>query len=60
MLLPGNAVSQHAGLDIYNAASPAGSLRTALIIYVIGITIVTVYLVNIYRIWGGKAGTLYH
>ena len=60
MLLPGLAGSQHAGLDIYNAASPAGSLQTALIIYLIGIAIVAVYLVNIYRIWGGKAGKVYH
>ena len=60
VLLPGTSGSQHAALDIYNAASPAGSLRTALIIYVIGITIVAVYLVNIYRIWGGKAGKVYH
>lgn len=60
MLLPPLAGSAHPGLDIYNAASPAGSLRTALIVYAIGITIVAVYLVNIYRIWGGKTSQVYH
>jgi cytochrome d ubiquinol oxidase subunit II len=60
MLLPAGPGSVHAGLDIYNAASPAGSLQTALVIYLIGISIVGVYLFNIYRIWGGKAGQVYH
>ena len=60
MLLPAAAGSVYTGLDIYNAASPAGSLRTALIIYLIGISIVSVYLVNIYRIWAGKVRAVYH
>ncbi|HYT73807.1 MAG TPA: cytochrome d ubiquinol oxidase subunit II [Vicinamibacterales bacterium] len=60
MLLPAGPGSQHAGLDIYNAASPAGSLRIALVIYLIGISIVGIYLFNIYRIWKGKAGQVYH
>jgi cytochrome bd ubiquinol oxidase subunit II len=61
MLLPPLAGSPHPGLDIYNAASPAGSLRIALIIYLVGISIVAVYLVNIYRIWAGKtSGEVYH
>ncbi len=60
-LLPPLAGSAHPGLDIYNAASPAGSLRIALVIYLVGISIVAVYLVNIYRIWAGKtSGEIYH
>ena len=60
MLLPAGPGSEHAGLDIYNAASPAGSLRTALVIYLIGMSIVSVYLVNVYRIWAGRTGGIYH
>lgn len=60
MLLPPLAGSAYAGLDIYNAASPAGSLRIALAIYLVGIAIVAVYLVSIYRIWSGKSGQVYH
>jgi cytochrome d ubiquinol oxidase subunit II len=54
MLLPARAGSAHPGLDIFNSASPEGSLRTALGIYAFGMTLVTIYLVNIYRIWRGK------
>jgi cytochrome d ubiquinol oxidase subunit II len=57
MLLPPLAGSPYPGLDIYNAASPPGSLRTALMIYLFGITLVSIYLVNIYRIWRGKTRT---
>jgi len=60
MLLPPSAGSPYAGLDIYNAAAPHGSLQTALVIYTIGLAIVSVYLVNIYRVWRGKTGAVYH
>jgi cytochrome bd ubiquinol oxidase subunit II len=60
MLLPARPGSPFAGLDIYNAASAEGSLRTALMIYLLGISIVAVYQINIYRIWKGKAGQVYH
>jgi cytochrome bd ubiquinol oxidase subunit II len=60
MLLPARPGSAFSGLDIYNAASAEGSLRTALIVYLIGIAIVAVYQINIYRIWKGKAGHVYH
>lgn len=59
MLLPPLAGSLSPGLDIYNAASPAGSLKTALAIYLFGITLVSIYLVNIYRIWRGTASSTY-
>jgi cytochrome d ubiquinol oxidase subunit II len=59
MLLPARLGSPHPGLDIFNAASPPGSLRTALGIYAFGMTLVGIYLVNIYRIWRGKVGTTY-
>jgi cytochrome d ubiquinol oxidase subunit II len=54
MLLPASTGSAHPGLDIFNSASPEGSLRTALGIYLVGMTLVLIYLVNIYRIWRGK------
>ena len=54
MLLPARPGSAHPGLDIYNAASPAGSLRTALAVYVFGMAIVITYMVNVYRVWRGK------
>jgi cytochrome bd ubiquinol oxidase subunit II len=60
LLLPARAGSAHAGLDIYNAASPEGSLRVALGVYLFGMTLITVYLVNIYRIWRGKVRSVYH
>jgi len=53
-LLPALPGSPHAGLDIYNTAAPAGSLRTALVIYLIGMALVSIYLRRIYRIWRGK------
>ena len=46
-------------LDIYNASSPANSMRTALAIYVFGMALVIVYLVNVYRVWKGKSQS-YH
>ncbi len=58
-LLPALPGSSHPGLDIYNASSPAGSMRIALGIYLFGMTLVTVYLVNIYRIWKGKSQQYY-
>ena len=59
-LLPARPGSAHPGLDIYNSASPEGSLRIALGIYLFGLTLVSVYLVNIYRIWSGKVTDVYH
>ncbi len=59
-LLPSRAGSPHPGLDIYNAASPASSLRIALGIYLFGMVLVTIYLVNIYRVWRGKVTGVYH
>jgi cytochrome bd-type quinol oxidase subunit 2 len=47
------------GLDIYNAAAPRGSLLSALVICLVGLTIVSVYLVNIYRVWKGKTRPVY-
>jgi cytochrome d ubiquinol oxidase subunit II len=54
-LLPALAGSPHPGLDIYNASSAAGSMRIAFGIYLIGMALVMLYLVNIYRIWKGKS-----
>jgi len=59
MLLPASVGNPGPGLDIYNAAAPAGSLRVALIAYVIGLSIVSVYMVYVYRVWRGKAGQVY-
>lgn len=59
-LLPAWPGGPHPGLDIYNAASPGGSLRVALGIYLFGLTLVAVYLVNIYRVWRGKVRAVYH
>jgi cytochrome bd ubiquinol oxidase subunit II len=58
-LLPAAPGSAAPGLDIYNAAAPRGSLLAALIIYVFGLAIVSVYLVNIYRVWRGKTRPVY-
>lgn len=54
-LLPALPGAAHPGLDIYNAASPANSMRIALGIYVFGMVLVIVYLVNVYRVWKGKS-----
>ncbi len=59
-LLPSRDGSPHPGLDIYNAASPAGSLRIALGIYLFGMVLVMIYVVNIYRVWKGKVRQVYH
>jgi cytochrome d ubiquinol oxidase subunit II len=59
-LLPGLAGSPHPGLDIYNAASPEGSLRIALGVYLFGMTLVFIYLINIYRVWRGRVTSTYH
>jgi cytochrome bd ubiquinol oxidase subunit II len=59
VLLPARPGSASAGLDIYNAASAEGSLRTALMVYLFGISLVGIYQVNVYRIWKGKAGQVY-
>jgi cytochrome d ubiquinol oxidase subunit II len=56
-LLPALPGSAHAGLDIYNAASPEGSMRTALMIYLAGMLIVGIYLVRIYRVWRGESSS---
>ena len=59
-LLPALPGSAHPGLDIYNAASPEGSLRIALGVYAFGMALVLVYLVNIYKVWRGKVQQVYH
>lgn len=59
-LLPARPGGPHPGLDIYNTASPEGSLRIAFAVYLSGIALVAVYLVNIYRIWKGKVREAYH
>ncbi|HET7697217.1 MAG TPA: cytochrome d ubiquinol oxidase subunit II [Vicinamibacterales bacterium] len=46
-------------LDIYNAAAPPQSLRIAMVVYLAGLAIVSVYLVAVYRVWKGKAGAVY-
>lgn len=60
VLLPSLDRTVHPGLDIHNAASPAGSLRTALGIYLFGMALVITYMVNVYRVWRGKASSTYH
>ena len=59
-LLPSRPGSPHPGLDIYNTASTAPSMRVALVVYLFGMTLVILYLVNIYRIWKGKVRQIYH
>jgi cytochrome d ubiquinol oxidase subunit II len=59
-LLPARPGSAHPGLDIYNAASPEGSLRIALGIYLFGLALVGIYLVNVYRVWRGTVSKVYH
>jgi cytochrome d ubiquinol oxidase subunit II len=59
-LLPAAYGSAHPGLDIYNAASPEGSLRTALAIYLWGLALVALYQVTVYRLWRGKVRDVYH
>jgi cytochrome d ubiquinol oxidase subunit II len=54
-LLPSLAGGPHPGLDIYNAASPANSMRIALAIYVFGMVLVMLHLFNVYRVWKGKS-----
>jgi cytochrome d ubiquinol oxidase subunit II len=56
-LLPALPGSAHAGLDIYNASAPEGSMRIALAIYLTGMIIVAAYLVRIYRVWRGETHT---
>ena len=58
-LLPAGPGSAHPGLDIYNAASPEGSLRTALAIYLWGLALVALYQVTVYRLWRGKVRGVY-
>ena len=61
MLLPARPGSPHAGLDAYNSASPEGSLRIALAVYLFGMALVITYAVNVYRVWRGKVtGAVYH
>jgi cytochrome d ubiquinol oxidase subunit II len=60
MLLPSRPGGPHPGLDIYNAASPAGSMRVALGVYLFGMALVLTYLVKVYRVWSGKASEGYH
>lgn len=58
VLLP--ASGDGTALDIYNAAAPAQSLRIALVVYLVGLAIVSVYLVAAYRVWRGKSGAVYN
>jgi cytochrome d ubiquinol oxidase subunit II len=58
-LLPALPGSPHPGLDIYNSASPEGSLRIALGIYIGGMVIVALYLSRIYSVWRGPSTRTY-
>lgn len=58
-LLPAAPGSAAPGLDIYNAAAPRSSLVYAFFIYLFGLTIISVYLVNVYRVWRGKTQGVY-
>ena len=60
VLLPARPGSPHPGLDIYNSAAATGSLRVALGVYLFGMTLIAVYMINIYRIWRGKVQQVYH
>jgi cytochrome d ubiquinol oxidase subunit II len=60
VLLPAAPGSAAPGLDIYNAAAPRSSLLYAFVIYLVGLAIVSIYLVNIYRVWRGKVRSVYH
>ncbi len=53
MLLPARPGSAHPGLDVFNSASPASSLRIAMAVYLFGMALVITYLVNVYRVWRG-------
>ncbi|HOC19240.1 MAG TPA: hypothetical protein PKK95_13280, partial [Vicinamibacterales bacterium] len=55
-LLPALPGSAHPDLDIYNTASAPGSQAIALGIYLVGMAIVAVYMVNVYRVWRGRLG----
>lgn len=57
VLLPASGAGT--SLDIYNAAAPPQSLRIAMMMYLTGLVIVSVYLVAVYRVWRGKVGTVY-
>jgi cytochrome d ubiquinol oxidase subunit II len=55
-LLPALPGSAHPSLDIYNTASAPSSQAIALTIYLVGMAIVAVYMVNVYRVWRGRVG----
>ncbi len=55
-LLPALPGSAYPDLDIYNTASAPGSQAIALGIYLVGMAIVAVYMVNVYRVWRGRLG----
>jgi cytochrome d ubiquinol oxidase subunit II len=55
-LLPALPGSAHPSLDIYNTASAPGSQAVALWVYLAGMAIVIVYMVNVYRVWRGRLG----
>ena len=55
-LLPALPGSAHAALDIYNTSSAPGSQAVALGVYLVGMAIVAVYMVNVYRVWRGRVG----
>ena len=57
VLLP--ASGEGTPLDIYNSAAPAQSLRIAMVVYITGLVIVSIYLVAVYRVWRGKTVGVY-
>jgi cytochrome d ubiquinol oxidase subunit II len=55
--------NENPGLSISNTASTPHAMAVAMSIYVVGMVIVAVYLVTVYRTWGGKVtegSTSYH
>jgi cytochrome bd-type quinol oxidase subunit 2 len=45
---------------IYDTASPVSSLRIALGVHLFGMVLVSIYLVNVYRVWRRKVREVYH
>ena len=57
---PASPAAAHAALDIYNAASSPTACAIALAVYLVGMALVGVYLVTLYRVWRGKTTDIYH
>jgi cytochrome d ubiquinol oxidase subunit II len=55
-LLPALAGSGGQALDVYNAASTPRSMVVALGVYLVGLALVLVYVLTVYRVWRGKVG----